>query len=229
MNAKWWCHLLDLWRRDTDGPDIATCRRSGVMFGGHAGRHVAVSLSLDASDIDEVPETTTEVNLWTQKATVKAWRVLHWRTLQTRLLPPLQKTRRMTPECCRRLSGGSDKEETCGVRVTKEERVQKQKPSWHGCRYLAGGNCFVPLGHFLWLKDHLLIHQLSRTLHKGLDKTTATVSKTRERSGVVLIWAIFCLFSCNMFHCVYLNNDNISNSSKDWVIFTGFTNTLKID
>lgn len=165
----------------------------------------------------------------TEGHTVKAWRVLHWRTLQTRLLPPLQKTRRMTPECCRRLSGGSDKEETCGVRVTKEERVQKQKPSWHGCRYLAGGNCFVPLGHFLWLKDHLLIHQLSRTLHKGLDKTTATVSKTRERSGVVLIWGIFCLFSCNMFHCVYLNNDNISNSSKDWVIFTGFTNTLKID
>lgn len=36
--------------------------------------------------------------------------------------------------------------------------------------HLAGRNGFVPVDHLLWLQNHFLIHELSWTLHKGLEE-----------------------------------------------------------
>ncbi len=55
----------------------------------------------------------------------------------------------------------------------RAERLGKICQSCH----LADGNSFVPLDHLLWLQNHLLIHELSRTLHKGLNKNNNTHQK----------------------------------------------------
>lgn len=54
--------------------------------------------------------------------------------------------------------------------------------------HLAGRNGFVPVDHLLWLQNHFLIHELSWTLHKGLEEKQENTSKPSTSTNVSQVY-----------------------------------------
>lgn len=174
-------------------PDVATAWRFAVVVSCHASRQVAVSFAFHPPNINKVPrgKKNPSVSQFTLFQTcslhenkvkenkpphIEAGCMLCWCTSQTQLPLLLQRRHHMILECCRQPSEGSEEKADSTVKTVAQHNA-KYSETWVKIRqscHLAGGNSSVPLDHLLWLQNYLLIHKLSRTLHKGLNKNNNT-------------------------------------------------------